>query len=120
MKMIIFTLSVLFCYSFAQASSHGVVRATYRCSDGNSYDLVALFHGGYGRTTYNFVALCSLNTVPRDRYIYQIPAQIPEVVACGDEDSPEIRDCMDEFFRLNNVGERGTLNSDPQSVVHGG
>lgn len=120
MKTVILTLGILFCYNFAQASFHGVARTTYRCSDGNSYDLVTSFHGGYSRTVHRFVALCTLNTVPQDLYSFKIPNSIAEVVACGDEDTPEIRYCMEEFIQLNNVGENSTLNSDPrQGLVHG-
>ncbi len=121
---ILFLLSLSIYGAFSASPAHASIAILdvqeFRCSNGENYDVIRHYWGGWGPGSWKLAAFCNvgiLNEKNHDKYQPRMadPRMAhPEVARCADEDTEYVRLCFEEFKTFNGV-QGGEL----EPFVHG-
>lgn len=119
-KIISFFFIIFLSAQALWASVHGVDRANYNCSNGQSYDVATYYSGGWGSSNRIFLGLCSKGTLTQESWGWKLPESVPEVKTCQDEMGEELERCFYEFKELNEINDESQFKeTDLSKIKHG-
>jgi hypothetical protein len=105
--IILIVFSLLSSHAIASVSSF-IDSSDYRCSNGTTYDVLRHYTG-----SWSLLAVCGQGLLKNNSYngsVYPIKDSHPEIVKCGEQNTPALRKCFKEF--INNNGNKGGELSD--------
>ena len=112
-----FCLTIIGFCQFADASVAILDREIYRCSNGRDYGVLRHYWGGWGSGNWDLVGFCNLSVLTQERYNGRYMSardSHSDVARCQDEDTPEVRQCYDEFTEKN-----GTQGGELTPILQG-
>lgn len=93
----------------AQASVHGVERATFNCSNGKTYDVATYYSGGWGPSTRKLLGICSQGTLEHKFYGWRF--DVPAAQTCMAETGADLESCYYELIGLNPIDKEKYFTS---------
>jgi hypothetical protein len=121
---ILFASAVVLYGTFSASSARASVAILdvqeYRCSNGENYEVIRHYWGGWGPGSWKAVAFCNVGILNKKNHDNYQPRMMdpkmahPEVARCAEEDTEYVRYCFEEFKTHNGI-QGGEL----EPLVHG-